>query len=135
MELIEQDINCKIKLIKSLNDLENMGIKFNKYYTISDDIEELIFANEYGKKMLTQMTMENELKQLGQLIGLGLKIINIQKSKESPFNPDNCDPNVCKILESNVINPYCSNIQVKNDIVINNIVKNDSVDNKDNKDN
>lgn len=41
------------------------GIKFNKYYTIQDNLEELVFANELGKEQLIKFKMEYKLKLLG----------------------------------------------------------------------
>jgi hypothetical protein len=72
---LDSDSNDKIQIIKSLWELECEGIKFDKHYTILDDIIELKLAYEYGKKIQTQIAIQYELKQFGQLVGLGFETI------------------------------------------------------------
>ncbi len=78
----------KIQLLKSILELELKGIRFNKYYTIDDKIEELEFAHKLGLSQLNKFEMEYKLKQLGKMISIGLETINPEEAKKSPLNPD-----------------------------------------------
>jgi hypothetical protein len=89
----------KLEIIKSIRDLEQRGVQFDKLYTIDNDLNELKFALDLGNNYLSKMIMNHKIEQLGQLVSIGLETINPKVAKESPLNPKNWCPEVSKLIK------------------------------------
>ena len=98
----------KLEIIKSIRDLQKLGVQFDKFYTIDDDLDELKFALEIGNNCLNEIKLNHKIEQLGQLVSIGLETINPKVTKESPLNPRNWGLETWKFIKyftsENVIN-------------------------------
>ena len=90
----------KLEIIKSIRHLQNLGIQFDKLYTIDNDLDELKFALEMGNNVLCKTITHNKIKQLDTIsASIGLETINPQVAKESPLNSNNWGIEVWKFME------------------------------------
>ena len=96
----------KLEIIKSIRDLEQRGVQFDKLYTIDNDLNELKFALDLGNNYLSKMIMNHKIEQLGQLVSIGLETINPKVAKESPLNPKNWNPEVWKLIKDYASSDY-----------------------------
>jgi len=51
----------KFEIIKSIRDLEQRGVQFDKLYTIDNDLNELKFALDLGNNYLSKMIMNTQI--------------------------------------------------------------------------
>lgn len=121
----------KLEIIKSIRDLEQRGIQFDKLYTIDNDLNELKFALDLGNNYLNNMIMNHKIEQLGQLVSIGLETINPKVAKESPLNPKNWSPEVWKLIKDHASSDYVYTInKLDNQNNIEDICKVEIIDSK-----
>ena len=97
--VLKYKMDNKLEIIKSIRDLEQRGVQFDKYYTIDNDLNELKFALDLGNNYLSKMIMDHKIEQLGKLVSIGLETINPEIAIESPLNPKNWGSEVWKLIK------------------------------------